>query len=135
MSPRTKVCLITCYDDYTNKIPEAGMTELVAQKDDVAAPTGIAPVETEISANPEAAKLSSYPLFDWLRFVLASAVVLGHTKIITWSPAGNLSVQVFFALSGWLIGGILLETKRDELPRFFFNRTTRIWLPYFFAIL
>ena len=76
-----------------------------------------------------------YPLFDWLRIILASGVALYHQKIFTWEHSGDLAVQVFFALSGWLIGGILLDTAKDELPRFFFNRATRVWMPYFAAIL
>lgn len=75
-----------------------------------------------------------YPYFDWLRFALASVVALGHEHIITWGPAGNFAVQIFFALSGWLIGGILLKSERNTLPRFFFNRATRIWIPYVFAV-
>ena len=77
---------------------------------------------------------ASYPLFDWLRFALASIVALGHERIITLPWAGNFAVQVFFALSGWLIGGILLRTPRSGLPGFFFNRATRIWIPYFTAV-
>lgn len=88
-----------------------------------------------VGANPESAKLNSYPAFDWLRFVLASIVVLNHERVVFPGPIdGGLAVQVFFALSGWLIGGILLKTKRSELPRFFFNRATRIWIPYIAAI-
>lgn len=75
-----------------------------------------------------------YPLFDWLRFMLASVVVLGHSGIIAWEKAPFLAVQVFFALSGWLIGSGLLRTTRSAMPRFFFNRGTRIWIPYFLAI-
>jgi peptidoglycan/LPS O-acetylase OafA/YrhL len=78
---------------------------------------------------------SDYPYFDWLRFILASAVVLVHAGIITWFFAGVLAVQSFFALSGWLIGGILLRTKAAALPRFYFNRAARIWIPYFVAVL
>lgn len=81
-----------------------------------------------------AATIADYPLFDWLRFALASVVALGHAKIVTWGSAGNLAVQVFFALSGFLIGSILLRSKPRDLPRFFFNRATRIWLPYFAAV-
>lgn len=88
-----------------------------------------------IGANPEAEKLISYPAFDWLRFVLASVVVLVHEDILFPGPIdGELAVDVFFALSGWLIGGILLRTDRREMPRFFFNRATRIWIPYAVAI-
>jgi peptidoglycan/LPS O-acetylase OafA/YrhL len=76
----------------------------------------------------------SFPLFDWLRFALASVVALGHEGIITWPYAGSFAVQVFFALSGWLIGGILLRTDLRGLPRFYFNRATRIWIPYAFAV-
>jgi peptidoglycan/LPS O-acetylase OafA/YrhL len=87
------------------------------------------------AANPEAEKLNNYPLFDWLRFVLASIVVLGHAGIqFPTAFGGHMAVEVFFALSGWLIGGILLRTDRRELPRFFFNRSTRIWIPYALAI-
>lgn len=87
------------------------------------------------AANPEAEKLNSYPLFDWLRFVLASIVVLGHAGIqFPTAFGGHMAVEVFFALSGWLIGGILLRTDRRELPRFFFNRSTRIWIPYALAM-
>lgn len=76
-----------------------------------------------------------YPAFDWLRFILASVVALGHVGLISHSEiTGNLAVQVFFSLSGWLIGGILMKTGLAQLPRFFFNRATRIWIPYFFAV-
>ena len=75
-----------------------------------------------------------YPWFDWLRIVLAMTVVLVHDKVIRWHNAANLAVQVFFALSGWLIGGILLETKVGGVPRFYFNRVTRIWIPYGLAL-
>ena len=78
---------------------------------------------------------ASYPLFDWLRFALASIVVLGHANF-NFHPliTGSLAVDVFFALSGFLIGGILLRSKPAHLQRFFFNRATRIWIPYFFAV-
>jgi len=86
-------------------------------------------------SNPEAEKIQSYPLFDWLRFALASIVVLGHVgfKFAPWMTRA-LAVQVFFALSGWLIGGILLKSQAKDMPRFFFNRATRIWIPYAIAI-
>lgn len=75
-----------------------------------------------------------YPGFDWLRAVLAGVVMLYHDKLLPWSHSGNLAVQVFFALSGWLIGSILLNTQSAGLPRFFFNRAVRIWAPYFLAL-
>jgi peptidoglycan/LPS O-acetylase OafA/YrhL len=81
-----------------------------------------------------AAREASYPLFDWLRFALASVVVLVHGGIAVWPDAGNFAVCVFFALSGWLIGGILLNTPMSALPRFYFNRSFRIWIPYAVAV-
>ena len=99
-------------------------------------PTLTLPEQEVTLPNPEAEKVQGYPWFDGLRFVLASVVVLDHAGFkFTPFLTGNLAVSVFFALSGWLIGGILLRTKIQELPRFFFNRATRIWIPYFLAII
>ncbi len=104
------------------------------------APAGTIPADTTPATvvdavargdNPEARKIEAYPALDWLRFVLASVVVLGHEGIAMPGPVnGGLAVEVFLALSGWLIGGILLRTTAAELPRFFYNRSTRIWAPY-----
>ena len=77
---------------------------------------------------------SYYPWFDWLRGVLAVTVMLAHEGVLQWSKAGPFAVEVFFALSGWLIGGVLLGTSRENLPRFFFNRSVRIWVPYYIAL-
>lgn len=74
-----------------------------------------------------------YPAFDWLRGALAATVMLFHDRVIGWAHAGSFAVEVFFALSGWLIGGILLHIHREDLTRFFFNRAIRIWVPYFLA--
>jgi len=75
-----------------------------------------------------------YPWFDWLRGALALTVMFWHDGLIPWSQAGNFAVQVFFALSGWLIGGILLQTEKADLVRFYFNRAVRIWVPYYIAL-
>jgi peptidoglycan/LPS O-acetylase OafA/YrhL len=94
------------------------------------------PGAAAFGANPETHKLASYPALDWLRFVLASTVSLAHEGFPFPGPiSGGLAVDIFLALSGWLIGGILIATPVAGLPRFFFNRATRIWLPYAFAIL
>lgn len=74
-----------------------------------------------------------YPYFDYLRISLAMVVMLHHDGLFPWQHSGNLAVQVFFALSGWLIGGILLRLSSADLPRFYFNRAVRIWIPYFLA--
>jgi peptidoglycan/LPS O-acetylase OafA/YrhL len=75
-----------------------------------------------------------YPWFDWLRASLAILVMLGHDGLIPWIHSGAFAVQAFFALSGWLIGGILLKVQTVNLPRFFFNRAIRIWIPYYVAL-
>lgn len=66
--------------------------------------------------------------------MLAITVAVGHSGLSPWHWTGNYSVQIFFALSGWLIGGILLQSAPRQLPRFYFNRAARIWIPYFLAI-
>jgi len=75
-----------------------------------------------------------YPYFDYVRFIAASIVMFYHDGLIKWEPSGSIAVDVFFALSGWLIGGILLRSSKDDLPRFYFNRAIRIWIPYFAAL-
>ena len=77
-----------------------------------------------------------YPLFDYLRIVLALGVFAGHADQFDVLPkvTGDACVQVFFALSGFLIGGILLKSTPHSLPRFYFNRSMRIWIPYALSI-
>ena len=82
-----------------------------------------------------ATKKSYYPYFDYLRIVLVSVVMLSHDNLLVWNEGGKLAVDVFFALSGWLIGGLLIRTKIADLPRFYFNRALRIWVPYYIALI
>jgi peptidoglycan/LPS O-acetylase OafA/YrhL len=86
------------------------------------------------TSQAETGRPDYYPWFDWLRLLLACVVLFGHEGIIGWRNAGNFAVQVFFALSGWLIGSQLVVLPRRELPRFYFNRALRIWGPYFLAV-
>ena len=86
------------------------------------------------TAEAEVSRQDYYPWFDWLRLLLACIVLFGHEGLIAWRNAGNFSVQIFFALSGWLIGGQLVVLPRQKLPRFYFNRALRIWGPYFLAV-
>ncbi|HXJ23282.1 MAG TPA: acyltransferase [Polyangia bacterium] len=74
--------------------------------------------------------------FDYLRILLAIGVFVTHAGAHPFGSDnfGNACVQVFFALSGFLIGGILLQSLPADLPRFYFNRSTRIWVPYAIAI-
>lgn len=78
--------------------------------------------------------MNYYPRFDWLRGVLAVVVMLQHAELVPWHNSGPFAVHVFFVLSGWLIGGILLDLEPRQLPRFFYNRTLRIWVPYFIGL-
>jgi peptidoglycan/LPS O-acetylase OafA/YrhL len=59
--------------------------------------------------------------------------MLGHDGALGWNDTGSFAVHVFFVLSGWLIGSMLLDMGVADLPRFFFNRTLRIWVPYYVA--
>lgn len=74
--------------------------------------------------------------FDFLRITLAVGVFASHVGVEPFGTGhfGNACVQVFFALSGFLIGGILAKSSPADLPRFYFNRSTRIWVPYAIAI-
>jgi peptidoglycan/LPS O-acetylase OafA/YrhL len=77
-----------------------------------------------------------YPKLDYVRAAASLGVLASHSDPWQVLPRdfGNASVQVFFALSGFLIGGVLLKLKLGDLPRFYFNRVTRIWIPYFLAV-
>lgn len=93
----------------------------------------IAPLRRAAEA-PVVAAEKYYPAFDYLRLILVLVVAAVHFKLIGSVQVGNYTVQVFFALSGWLIGGILLRSEAKDLPRFYFNRAARIWIPYFLAV-
>ena len=99
------------------------------------------------------------PWLDWLRFVAALIVVLGHVRgqfFLDWSSLeadsrtlpvfvffsitrlADLAVMAFFVISGYLVGGKLIErVKRDnfEIDRYVIDRFTRIYVPLFPALL
>lgn len=88
-----------------------------------------------------ASTIEYFGLFDPLRALLAVAVFLSHSGLLPHSleNLGGFAVQVFFALSGFLVGGLLLESSKHpsywrNIPRFYFNRCVRIWVPYFLLI-
>jgi peptidoglycan/LPS O-acetylase OafA/YrhL len=96
---------------------------------------------------------SHYHWLDWLRFLAALMVVIGHTRFEhftyyqylyiqnkgLWSEAlfliprfANEAVTVFFVLSGYLVGGKTLERAMNgKFDGFSYaiDRATRIWLP------
>jgi peptidoglycan/LPS O-acetylase OafA/YrhL len=82
------------------------------------------------------------PQFDGLRGIAILAVLFAHLSRIEslgfahYFQYGRTGVDLFFVLSGFLITGILLDTK--ELPGYFKNfyarRALRIW-PLYYGIL
>lgn len=92
-------------------------------------------IDNRFQVDQSASSAVEYPGFDLLRLLLASAVFWVHAgSVAHLNFAGDLFVQIFFALSGFLIGGIILRMNASDLPRFFYNRAVRIWLPFFAAI-
>lgn len=91
-------------------------------------------IATKIIAPSLPERSHYYPMFDWLRAVLAIVVMAWHDDLIAWTHAGKFAVDIFFGLSGWLIGSVLLSMSPGGLPRFFFNRGLRIWIPYYIAL-
>ena len=94
---------------------------------------------TTINIAFESKKLTSLmtyrPDIDGLRAIAVLAVILFHLNS-SWLPGGFLGVDIFFVISGYLIGGILyreLSTNTFSLKRFYLRRMRRI-LPAFFAM-
>jgi peptidoglycan/LPS O-acetylase OafA/YrhL len=82
--------------------------------------------------------------FDGLRGIAASLVVVHHTVIFN-THIGQTAVDVFFALSGYLIMNILLSGRERieagtstigaELRRFWINRALRIFPVYYLVLI
>jgi peptidoglycan/LPS O-acetylase OafA/YrhL len=66
---------------------------------------------------------------DGLRGIAAGLVILAHSGC---RNEGAFGVDIFFALSGFLVGGLLLDDT--NLYRFFVRRTARIWPLALFTI-
>lgn len=95
-----------------------------------------------------------FPNLDGLRFFCFLSVFLFHSFYtvnpdVQASPAynfinnilfanGNLGVNFFFVLSGFLITYLLLEEKelngKIDVPKFWLRRILRIWPLYYFAV-
>lgn len=84
------------------------------------------------------------PQLDSLRAIAVSAVLVHHflpvEKIIPqdFLTLGLLAVRLFFVLSGYLITGILLRSRRlsfrQALKRFYFRRALRIFPIYYLTL-
>ncbi|OJW25724.1 MAG: hypothetical protein BGO49_24165 [Planctomycetales bacterium 71-10] len=75
------------------------------------------------------------PMLDVVRFLAAIWVMLSHARAV---EGGGVAVSVFFVLSGYLIGGLLVAEKRRTgrigLTEFYFKRLLRIWVPYYIVL-
>ncbi|HVU75057.1 MAG TPA: acyltransferase family protein [Mycobacteriales bacterium] len=75
---------------------------------------------------------SREPALDGIRGLAAGSVLLLHTRV-PFARGGFYAVDVFFALSGFLITRLLLRERarhgRIDVPRFWARRTTRLWPP------
>jgi peptidoglycan/LPS O-acetylase OafA/YrhL len=80
-------------------------------------------------------KPGKYPGVDILRAIAISLVLLYHFDRVV---MGWIGVDLFFVISGFLIGGILydqLKTDKWDLKTFYKNRCLRILPLYYFFIL
>src|SRR5262245_20703739 len=93
---------------------------------------------------------NAVPALDALRTCAVLFVVVGHAAAAYTSSAGRenafahlpwvrngwIGVDLFFVLSGYLIGNQLwkelLSTHGIDFPRFFLRRSFRIWPLYYF---
>ena len=76
------------------------------------------------------------PQLDGLRALAIAGVLYSHFFDDS-SVAGSLGVLLFFALSGYLITGMLLEAKEAgglSLPHFYMRRALRLWPAYYLAL-
>ena len=80
--------------------------------------------------NPEPANQRHIPALDGLRAVAFLMVFAEHYRLMPWGWAG---VDVFFVLSGFLITGILFDTRNRQyrVRNFYIRRTLRIFPLYY----
>ena len=80
-------------------------------------------------SRPQDSRLPYLPGIDALRAIAVLAVFLYHAGV-GWMPGGFLGVDVFFAISGYLITSLLLSERRRSgqirLGRFWVRRARRL---------
>src|SRR5258708_27200279 len=82
------------------------------------------------------------PQFDGLRGLAILLVLIAHSGFLEDLPhlgvieLARLGVDLFFVLSGFLITGILLDSKgaRHYFRNFYLRRTLRIWPLYYLVL-
>src|SRR3954462_13031129 len=88
-------------------------------------------------AAPPSSRLRYVPGLDGLRALSVTAVLLYHADV-SWMPGGFLGVDVFFAISGYLITSLLLAEFRNRggvnVGQFYLRRARRL-LPALFLVL
>jgi peptidoglycan/LPS O-acetylase OafA/YrhL len=93
---------------------------------------------------------SYIPEIDGLRFLAITGVIFYHLPVAlryawlplfakTWFTAGQLGVQLFFIISGFVLAlpfanHAILEARPVRLKKYFFRRVTRLEPPYLIAL-
>ena len=100
-------------------------------------------------------KITDYPIseyvpqFDSIRAIAVLLVIIWHwfekNKVLNFTPNGQLGVNIFFVLSGFLITGILLKAKKQVAEQglkrstafrnFYIRRTLRIFPIYYLVLI
>jgi peptidoglycan/LPS O-acetylase OafA/YrhL len=93
-----------------------------------------------------------FPNLDGLRLVGSLIIIIIHIEnlkilagkeplawVKAYLPIGGLDVSLFFVLSGFLIGYLLLKEKQEtgtiQIRKYYIRRALRIWPLYYFIIL
>src|ERR1035441_5956434 len=76
-----------------------------------------------------------YKGLDGVRAIAVTVVFLQHYAAMLVLNGGLIGVQIFFVLSGFLITGILFESRHDSFRfrNFYIRRTLRIFPLFYFS--
>jgi peptidoglycan/LPS O-acetylase OafA/YrhL len=109
----------------------------VATRPDRAEPPDVGDFRPTLDTPGVTTRMRYVPGLDGLRAISVTAVLLFHADI-TWMTGGFLGVDVFFAISGYLITSLLLAEFRNRggvnLKQFYLRRARRL-LPALFLLL